>query len=418
MHSNKAAQATNLFLRSVTLFSKFALIFFLAIFLEPNELGIYGLLTVSITYAIYFVGFDFYTYSTRELLGAPDKQWAKLLRDQAIYFLIAYTLVLPALSLVFFFGWLPWKFAIYFFALLVAEHLGAELNRVLVAMSEPLQASIVLFFRSGFWALLLTPLLWVAPSLRNLETILLAWLLSAVFAVFLGLLRLSKLERACLKEPVDWRWLHQGMKVALPLLLGTIALRGIFTFDRYWMEHITSLDILGAYTLFVGVASAIITFLDAGIFVFLYPEMISAFRQGESTRFKASFRRLALQTIIVTLALTLMASIALPVLLGVFDKRFYLEHLPMFYWILLAIVLYALGMIPHYGLYATGNDRGIIGSHLLGLAVFMFTAWGLSTVSFTLAVPQALCLAFAVILALKTVYLSSIKKRLLYKTAI
>lgn len=401
MFSKGLRPVINIWLRGVTLLSKFCLVFFLAIFLEPEELGLYGLLTATVSYAIYFLGFDFYTYSTRELLGTPSERWAGLLRDQGVYFVITYIFVLPLLTIPFFAGWLPWKLGGLLFALLVAEHFATELNRLLIAMSEPLLASVVLFVRSGLWTLALAPLLWLVPSLRQLEVVLVSWLASAVLAVLLGATRLLRLERSSLSQPIDWQWLRNGVRVALPLLVGTLALRGIFTFDRYWVEHIAGLEVLGAYTLFIGVSSSMIAFLDAGVFVFSYPAMIAAHRQGKERDFQIAYRRLAVRTLAVTAVLTLAAGLVLPMLLHFSDKSFYLSQLSIFYWALLAVVLYAIGMIPHYGLYASDNDRGIVGSHLAGFLVFMLAAWFLSGIQGALAVPQALCISFGFVLGAK-----------------
>jgi hypothetical protein len=49
----------NISLRGMTLVSKFLLIFFLAGFLEPKELGLYGLLAATIGYSMYLLGFEF-----------------------------------------------------------------------------------------------------------------------------------------------------------------------------------------------------------------------------------------------------------------------------------------------------------------------------------------------------------------------
>lgn len=119
IHKNRptggfAAPALNFGLRGATLTSKFILVFFLALFLEPGDLGLYGLLTVTISYSIYVIGFDFYTYSTRELLAQPRERWSPMLRDQGVYFMLAYLLVLPLLVVIFLQGWLPWHLAGWF----------------------------------------------------------------------------------------------------------------------------------------------------------------------------------------------------------------------------------------------------------------------------------------------------------------
>lgn len=49
----------NLNLRTVTLLSKFALIFVLAKLLEPAEVGLYGLLAATVALGFMALGYDF-----------------------------------------------------------------------------------------------------------------------------------------------------------------------------------------------------------------------------------------------------------------------------------------------------------------------------------------------------------------------
>lgn len=71
----------NVGLRGMTLVSKFLLIFFLAVFLEPQELGLYGLIIATIGYSLYPLGSDFYAFTTRELLKRDRKEWGGLIKD-------------------------------------------------------------------------------------------------------------------------------------------------------------------------------------------------------------------------------------------------------------------------------------------------------------------------------------------------
>jgi len=148
MSSHRLTRLANIALRGMTLGSKFVLIFILAKLLEPAEVGLYGLLTATIAYVMMAVGFDFYSYATRELINTDRKDWLALLRDQGVFFGITYAAVLPLCFLIFWFDFLPWTLAMWFFPLLVLEHIAQEFNRLLIAISEPLWASIVLFLRS------------------------------------------------------------------------------------------------------------------------------------------------------------------------------------------------------------------------------------------------------------------------------
>lgn len=385
----------NISLRASTLIAKFTLIFVLAYYLDPVDVALYGLVVATISYSLYALGFDFYSYSTRELLGSSPDQWARLLRDQGVFFGLIYALILPLLFLIFFFGLLPWAVAPWFFFLIVLEHLGQELNRLLVAMSRQLLAGVVLFIRSGLWAIVVAFLFWHSEDFRELDLLFFAWSAGVSLACLLGGLALWSLERECLKIKIDWQWIVKGIKVALPLLLATLAVRAVFTIDRYWVESISGSEVLAAYVLFAGVASAVIAFLDAGVFVFLYPKIVSAYKEGDASAFKSGMLSLLKQTVIITLLLCMAASILIHPVLDWLQKEVYTQHVGVLYVMLVAMFVYSLSMVPHYGIYAMSSDKYIVVAHILTLCVFLVVAAVLASTWPTYAVPVALAVAFA-----------------------
>lgn len=402
MPAKNITRLINIALRGMTLASKFLLIFFLARFLEPAELGLYGLLTATIGYALYLLGFDFYTFTTREILKRDRSEWGGLLKDQGALSLVLYSIFLPLLCLVFIKGFLPWHVAGWFFALLVLEHLTQELGRLLVTISEQLFASVVLFLRSGIWAVAVTALMFIAPESRSLEFVLGAWTIGGVAALLLGAYRLNQLGIAGWQKKIDWNWICKGLKVAIPLLVATLAIRGLFTIDRYWFGALAGLDILGAYVLFMGVCNALMSFLDAGVFAFIYPGLISAYNKQDFDAFRQGLRRMLIQTLLLTFIFAGIAIVLIGPLLSWLNKPLYLEHQDLFQWLLVATLLYAIGMVPHFALYAQGQDRPIIHSHIASLICFFSTTWLFSIHWPYLAVPLGLCTAFALILLWKS----------------
>ena len=401
MPARNITRLANIALRGMTLASKFLLIFFLARFLEPAELGLYGLLVATIGYALYLLGLDFYTFTTREILKRERNVWGGLLKDQGALTLLLYAVFIPLLLLVFSTDSLPWSVAGWFFALLVLEHLNQELMRLLIAISEPLLASLVLFLRSGIWALAVTLVMIFTPETRNLDSVLAAWTLGGLSAFLLAAWRLYRLRIGGWRKRIDWLWIRQGIKIALPLLVATLALRGLFTLDRYWLEALAGLEVLGAYVLFMGVANAMMSFLDAGVFAFIYPGLISAFQKQSKDAFRQGVKKLFIQTASFSLIFAVMALLLIGPLLDWLDKPLYREQQGMFPWILTATVLYALGMIPHYALYAQGQDRPIIHSHIVSLIVFIPATWLFSKQWPHIAIPLGLCVAFFLILLWK-----------------
>ncbi|MCO6055367.1 oligosaccharide flippase family protein [Pseudomonas sp. MOB-449] len=392
----------NIALRGMTLLSKFLLIFFLAKFLEPAELGLYGLFTATIGYALYLLGLDFYTFTTREILKRERDEWGGLLKDQGALSLVLYAIVLPLLTLIFIKGLLPWSVSCWFFALLVLEHLTQELGRLLVAVSEQLLASVVLFLRSGIWAVIATALMFIEPASRTLDFVLGAWTVGGSVALLLGVFRLRQLKISGWHRKVDWRWVSKGLKVAIPFLVATLAIRGIFTLDRYWLEALSGLEVLGAYVLFIGLCSALLSFLDAGVFAFIYPGLIGAYQKKNVVEFNRGLHKLLVQTVVLSVFFALVSLLLIGPLLSWLNKPLYLEQQGLFPWALLATLFYALSMISHYALYAQGLDRPIIHSHIAGLIVFIPATWVFSQQWPRIAIPLGLCMAFFMILLWKS----------------
>lgn len=393
----------NLVLRGATLVSRFVLIFVLAKFLEPAEVGLYGLLTATISYVLMALGFDFYTYSTREIIVAERKRWASMLRDQFVFYGITYALLLPLCGLIFWFDFLPWQVALWFFPLLALEHIAQEFNRMLVAMSEPLWASVVLFVRTGAWAVAVVILLWFIPAQRTLDFVLTAWIIGVAIACAIGTARLRQLAPGSLTCSIDWSWIKRGLRVAFPFVLGTLSLRAFYTFDRYWVEALGGLEVLAAYALFIGIANAIMSFLDAAVFSFSYPAIVTAAGDGDQPRFKKQLQGLLIQTLIFTSVLSVAAlSLAGPVV-DALHRPIYSHHFGLLYWTVLATALSAISMVPHYGLYARRQDRSIILSHLCSLPVFFISVFVLSASLGVLAVPVAMTISFLFLLIIKSI---------------
>jgi hypothetical protein len=396
-----ASRAFNVLLRGIALGAKFALLFSLARFLEPVDVGMYGLIVATTTYVQFALGLDFYVFANRELIGADRQLWSGMLRDEGVFFVLAYLVVLPVCCLLFVLDLLPWALAGWFFALLVLEHLAHEFSRVLIAMSRPVLATTLLFLRAGAWILVLIPAMWLEPDLRTLQCVFVSWAAGAFAACVVGAIAVSRSIRWDVRRPVDWSWIRRGIRVAIPLLIATLAIKGLSTFDRYWMEAIGGPQPLAAYVLFVGVANAIKAFLDSGVFIFSFPGLIRSARRGDAVAFRSQMRSLALQTVAVTAGLTVVAFALIGPLLAWIDRPLYQEHMALFYWAIVGVVLYATGAVFHYGIYAHRSDSAIVQSHLGGLAIFMASVVLLDGWLGFMAVPISICVAYACILIWK-----------------
>jgi len=347
------------------------------------------------------LGFDFYTYATRELINTDRSQWLGLLRDQSVFYGITYAVILPLSLFIFWYGFLPWTLALWFFPLLVLEHVAQEFNRLLVAMSEPLWASVVLFARQGLWSVVAAIWMWLLPEQRNLNFVFGAWAAGALLACMIAATRLRGLDSAALTRAINWAWIKRGVRVAMPFVLATLSLRALYTFDRYWIEALSGLEVLAAYVLYMGIANVIMTFLDASVFTFIYPALIAAAGKRDQAGFNKHMQRLSRQTLVVTLGLSLAVIMLAHPLLAWLNKPVYTKHFSLLYWSVLAAALSAISMIPHYGLYARHRDKPIIASHLASLPIFFVSVYLLNSGLGEAAVPAAMAIAFLFLLIVK-----------------
>lgn len=391
----------NVGLRLTTLGARFLFIFFLARYLAPDAVGYYGLFTAAVGYAIYFVGLDFYTYMTREIIATPPAQRGGLVKGQILLSSILYVALMPvAVLLLQHSGWPNWLLW-WFIPILILEHVNQEIYRLLIALSRQTLASLQLFIRQGSWAVAVVVLMALLPETRRLDLVMALWTGAGVLAAAGGTLALLRTGMGGWRLPVDRGWVLAGIRISLAFLVATLALRGIQTIDRYWIEALGGIEVVGAYVLFFGVASALMVFLDAGVFAFAYPDLVRQAQNGAYDAMRQRLRQMLLQILAVSAAFSAASWLLMPLLLDWIGHPLYRESLELFPWLLAATILNAFGLVPHYALYARRCDRPIILSHLMAIPSFALGGWLLAPHLGATAVPAGLCLAFLTILVWK-----------------
>lgn len=359
----------NLSLRALTLVVKFAFILSLAVFLPPEQVGLYGLITVTVFYSIYFVGFEFYTFSTRDLVARPRTEWPGFLSSQMVFFCLMYVVVLPASSILFWLEMLPWSVLGAFIALVVLEHLSTELMRLLVAIEKPLLATLIIFVKQALWAICFTFAMWLSPDFRNISDLLIFWVVGTFVSILVGLGPLLALDWKRAFVELNWRWVRSGIVVAIPLLVSSVAVKSMFTFDRYAFEALNGLAMLGAYSVYMGVASAMLSFMESGVFVFYYPKMMKAYKEKNMPEFELAYRKLAKQSALWLVVLMMGAVVAGIVIFPILAEPVYAENLALFGAIVVTMATFIVGYVFQYGLYTTTRDRSIIVANVVGLVL-------------------------------------------------
>lgn len=340
---------------------RFVFILILARFLAVDAVGMYGLVSAAVAYAVYVIGLDMYTYTTRELIGADHSRWARLLRTHFGFIGAMLVLVLPLSLLLFSAGLLPWSMAPWFMALALTESLGTELDRALIAMSEQFWASVAVFIRQGLMPTIAIPVLAIAPEARTIEFVLATWIVFNLLALAMGLVvTRRKTQSDFLGERVGWRWIVRGLRICIPLFFATLCLKAMFTFDKQLVNYFGGLELAGVYTLAMGLAAGLTNIVAVGIHQFSYPKLIKHAKDSDQAAFSGEMRALLWQTAAVScLALLAAALLTRPVLSWI-GKPEYVEYDWLVVAAVAAVSVYNLSLVPHFALYAHHQDRAIV----------------------------------------------------------
>jgi len=360
----------SLMIRSLTLGSKFILVLFLARFLSPEELGVWGLINISIAISLYFLGFDFYIFNTREILAYQESECAPMIRDQFVFHLLIYAAVLPLLLILFAAKFIAWQYVGWFYALLILEHVSQELARLLIALSRPVAANLVMFLRMGAWAYIVLAAAFYLKELRNLPSIWSGWIIGVAVSILVAGYSLRRLRwRKLGQVSINWGWIHRGLKVASPFLLGSMSFVIVQYIDRYFLQHFWGEALVGVYTFYFNIANVIHVFIFTGVAMIIYPRLIAAYQQGRFDEYRALMKKLSSGIIWGIAILTGLALFFIDPVLKLIDKQVFIQYRSVFVIMLAGVALLTASYIPHYSLYAKKFDKAIIFSAVAALGV-------------------------------------------------
>lgn len=359
-------------LRASTIASRFLLLLILLKTATPEVMGTYGMVSATIAYISLLIGADFYQYAQREIISHPLPRRSFVIQHQGVVTLMSYTVLLPTTLLLFSFDLLPKALLGIFYALTISEHLGQEVGRTLTAISRTVIAGVVLFLRSASWIWILA-----ASSLlgntTTLDSLLELWLLGSIAGLALGLAILHREIQPWRKWPLDLPWIWRGVRKSFLFFSATIALKGMTTLDRYMMQLTSESDIVGAYVAYVGIAMTLINLLDAVVFAPLFPTLVKYRAENDHAAYAKQYRKIHHQTWIFATISSIILMLLGPYVFQSVGKSIYLNHLAIYYLLLAAIFMYAVSMVPHYALYAKGQDIAIVSTQIIALVPFIVT---------------------------------------------
>ncbi len=389
----------NLILRGATILLKFALSIIVIKELSVEDYGVFGLFQSTIIILTFIVGFDFYTFSSREILKKEAKSFSFYFANQIVFHLIAYVVILPLTYFIFALDIIDFKYFSLFIFILISEHLSQEFYRVLIILNKTVVATTVLFLRSGIWIIALY-FFWNQKILEaNINSILTFWLVGAVLSVLVGF-KFLKLKRT---NKLDFKWILIGMKIAFPFFLGTIFYKFIEFSGRYFLDFYYTKEEVGVYSFFTSIANILFVFVQTIVIIELYPKLLESKKFG-SSEFSKLLNIFSKQIIQYSIAGFTLSIIFIYPLLWFLDKTILFSSIFSYILLLFSTLCFCFSFIYHYALYVYKKDLEILKATFISFIFNIVFSYLLIPSFGVLGAAISQLLAFSILLTIKFNY--------------
>lgn len=372
----------NLLLRAFSLLVRLIFFLFVASHLSDKEFGYFGIIFSFIGYATILMGFEFHTYSNREILSSDEEKTKSIFIKSFSLYALSLPLGIVFIFVFYFLGYFETGNLILLMLILFSEYFSVQVSRLLIILEEQIASTTLLFMRSALWCIVYIGFAFYGVITVAIDSILLFWLLGSFFSLVIGFIILSLKGYTYNKLDIDFSFLKTGVKTSAVMFLTATTYQGFFIFDRLILQKNLAEDIFASYILFSSLFMTVVTLADAGFVAFFMPRLIKLFTD-DVTRFEKTVRSFmkSLQ------AFSLMFTIALTVLvIGYMYATNDMGHDKILVVACCATnaFAFALSIAPHTCLYAMRNEvislriQAIgLGVHLIGIAVmsYYFEFW-------------------------------------------
>lgn len=364
-------QFANISIRGLSILLRFLLVFGVGKFYALDSLGVYGLFNTSVTILIFFFGFDFYNYFHRDLLRSSKEGQLVILSNSLIFYALSYIVFIPLTYLLFLTKTLSFSLILWFYLILILEHLSQEVYRLFIVLERQLFANFLLFIRSAAWVIIVVAN-WYLNNFQSLtlQIIWVSWSLGAGTSLLIGCLALVKKYNGInFKWTTDFGWIWQGAKISAKFLVGTLAYKIIEFSDRYFIKFYLSDESLGIYTLFYNFSNILQTVVFTLVIADIYPILIRLYEKKEIKEYCSVKNRFSKQVVLYSLAGGVIICVGILPLLSLMGRPELFEEFFTYSLLVGAVTILNLSFIPHYFLYAQRHDNVIMYCTLLGATV-------------------------------------------------
>jgi O-antigen/teichoic acid export membrane protein len=363
-------QILNAGLRLVPMVAKFALTLYMGRYFELSEIGLYGLVMGAVSILTMVFGQNFAYIVNRDVVGAPPATALHKIRDEIYLYLANYAVM--ALGIIVLIATHATSIGldvyIYTFILTVIEGVGTVTYFNMNALNQQVLANALFFVRAGVWVFPVMILCIFFPSMRDADTVLLAWVIGSAASLVLTLWCWRKMPwKEVMPRPVEWGWIWRGIRTSFLVWLGIVGVTLGSYVDRFVVQHFLTLEDVGVLTFYFSFTNALMTLMVSGVSAFATPRMVQHHRDGDHGAFAREAGNARRQIAISAGAISIALGIAVPILGKFLGRQAFIDSAPVFWLMLFSTWLRVNADILSNMLYARHQDKAVWMGNLLFL---------------------------------------------------
>ena len=392
----------NLALRIGAVFGKLVGLAVLAKYGTSADVANFAVISASIGFFSYLVGMELYAPAARRYPESSDAGPVIFSRQLQFYLFV---------GLIIGFVWSVFaEEGLILTVLLTGNLMSIEVSRYLVAQQRPLAGGLVTLIRDLGWPVLLVSALFAGYVADVFRSALTFWALTA-WAGALPLLGRFVLRYSIFSwQPGQLAMLATLLRQAVPFVMATFVVKGIFTLDRIWLSSRVSAEEMAAFVIIYGSLTAMLSLLDSAVFSLNYPRLIRLRMAGQESAFWQKSKLFSLEVITVLGFFLTIGYAGIGPLIHWLGKDSLMEFDHYYLMFAVPTAIYNLSMVSHYILYARGKDNIHMRSTVWMGGAFLFVLYFAPFVGFDFAAPEllatALTLSFSVMFVLKMLALA------------
>jgi O-antigen/teichoic acid export membrane protein len=352
-------------MRAITLLVKFASTLFVAKYLGLGALGMYGLIAAAGIVAPAVLGLGIMPLISRAAVKQPLGNTKSELARYFIYLSALYSVIATGLAIYCAITG-EWILAALILLVIFLEHINGECYQLMINLSRPLLADSLHFIRSASWLLIYMFAASVILSWRNMETLLIAWIIGSGFSAIIYICVFARISSTStiLKTPL-WNWLGARSKQASGLYLNGVATTGASYSDRYIIGAFLNLELTGVYLFFWQIQSALSNLIYTGLIQVARPGLVKNFDQLQPDW--QLVWNLLRNTSIAAVGFSILALIAIALALPYLNMPLVSEYYSLFALVLIAFIFNVIAEAQVLVFYSQYKDRQVL---LITLVVF------------------------------------------------